>query len=102
MRLPLTLALLFLSLPFATRAQDARFDGLTRAVEAGDYKQITSVLIAHNGKLVYEHYFDKEGAEARRNTRSATKTVTGMLAGLAIADGKLPGAQAQVLAYLHP
>lgn len=102
MRVPLTLALLALSLPFATHAQDARFDGLTRAVEAGDYKQITSVLVAHDGKLVYEHYFDKDGAEARRNTRSATKTVTGMLAGLAIEDGKLPSAQAPILAYLRP
>lgn len=102
MRLALTLAVFALALPFATHAREARFDALTHAVEAGDYKQITSVLIAHDGKLVYEHYFDKDGAEARRNTRSATKTVTGMLAGLAIADGKLPGAQAPVLPYLHP
>ena len=102
MRLALTLAVFALALPFATHAQEARFDALTHAVEAGDYKQITSVLIAHDGKLVYERYFDKDGAEARRNTRSATKTVTGMLAGLAIADGKLPGAQASVLPYLHP
>ena len=102
MRVSLTLALLTLSLPFAGHAQDARFDALTKAVEAGDYKQITSVLIAHDGKLVYEHYFDKDGAEGRRNTRSATKTVTGMLAGLAIADGKLPSAQAPILPYLHP
>ena len=105
MRYPLMLALLALlalSLPFVAHAQDARFDGLTKAVEAGDYKQITSVLIAQDGKLVYEHYFDKEGAEGRRNTRSATKTVTGMLAGLAIADGKLPSAQAPILRYLRP
>ena len=102
MRLALTLAVFALALPFATRAQEARFDALTHAVEAGDYKQITSVLIAHDGKLVYEHYFDKDGVEGRRNTRSVTKTVTGMLAGLAIADGKLPSAQAPVLPYLRP
>lgn len=104
MRLPLTLtlSLVALALPFAAHAQDARFDALTSAVEAGDFKQISSVLIAQDGKLVYEHYFDKDGAEARRNTRSATKTVTGMLAGLAIADGKLPSAQAPVLPYLRP
>ena len=102
MRFPITMLLIALSLPFAAHAEDARFDGLSRAVEAGDYQQITSVLIAQDGKLVYEHYFDKDGAEARRNTRSATKTVAGMLAGLAIADGKLPGAQTPVLPYLHP
>lgn len=76
------------------------FDAATRAIEAGEYKQITSVLVARDGKLLYERYFDDGGAEARRNTRSATKTVAGMLLGLAIADGKLPNAQAPVLPYL--
>lgn len=102
MRFSKPMLLIALSLPFAASAEDARFDGLSRAVEAGDYQQITSVLIAQDGKLVYEHYFDKDGAEARRNTRSSTKTVAGMLAGLAIADGKLPDVQAPVLPYLHP
>jgi CubicO group peptidase (beta-lactamase class C family) len=102
MRLSTTMLLLALSLPSIAFAQDARFDGLSRAIEGGDYQQITSVLIAQEGKLVYERYFDEDGAEARRNTRSATKTVAGMLAGLAIADGKLAGAQAPVLPYLHP
>ena len=86
----------------ASAADDAtRFDAITQKVEAGEFKEITSVLIAKDGKLVYEHYFDEGGAEARRNTRSATKTIAGMLVGLAIADGKLPNAQAPVLPYLH-
>lgn len=69
-------------------------------VEHGDFKTITSVLVAQDGKVVYEHYFDDGGAEARRNTRSATKTVAGMLAGLAIEDGKLPSASARVFDIL--
>ncbi len=76
------------------------FDAATRAIEAGEYKQITSALVARDGKLLYEHYFDDGGAEARRNTRSATKTIAGMLLGLAIADGKIPNAQTPVLPYL--
>jgi CubicO group peptidase (beta-lactamase class C family) len=81
------------------------FDGLTRAIEGGAYQKITSVLVARDGRVLYEHYFDEAGAEARRNTRSATKTIAGMLVGLAIEDGKLPGVEAPILPYLklaHP
>ena len=43
----------------ATAADDAtQFDGLTQKVEAGEFKEITSVLSAKDGKLVYEHYFN--------------------------------------------
>lgn len=81
-------------------AAAADYSALTRAVEAGEYQQISSVLIAQRGQVVYEHYFDEGGAQARRNTRSATKTIASMLVGLAIEDGKLAGADAPVLPLL--
>lgn len=65
-------------------ARAAQFDAVTSAVQAGTFKEITSIVVAQHGKLVYQHYFDKEGAEALRNTRSVTKTVAGMLVGLAV------------------
>jgi CubicO group peptidase (beta-lactamase class C family) len=71
------------------KPQDARLDStrletMQKAVEAGDFKKITSVLVARHGKLVYEHYFTGSNAEEFQNTRSATKTVTSMLVGIAI------------------
>jgi CubicO group peptidase (beta-lactamase class C family) len=109
--LPVLLAIAFVAksalaadAPPPAAAPATGFDAATRAIEAGEYKKITSVLVARDGKLLYEHYFDANdadgGPEARRNTRSATKTIAGMLLGLAIADGKLPNAQAPVLPYL--
>ncbi|BCT91651.1 serine hydrolase [Lysobacter helvus] len=86
----------------ASAADPARFGAAQKAIEAGEFKAITSVLVAQDGKVVYEHYFDKDGAEGRRNTRSATKTVAGMLAGLAIADGRLPGKSARIFDVLPP
>ncbi len=73
---------------------------MTDAVKAGTFRSITSVLVARKGVLVYEAYFDAEGAEALRNTRSTTKTVAGMLVGAAIERRKLPSASARILPYL--
>lgn len=86
---------------FAATAQADRFEQARRAVEQGDYKAITSILVAQDGEVVYEHYFDAAGPEARRNTRSATKTVAGMLAGLAVADGRM-SSDARIFDLLPP
>lgn len=85
---------------FATVAADTQFEQAQKAVEQGEFKAITSILVAQDGNVVYEHYFDSEGAEGRRNTRSVTKTVAGMLAGLAITDGRLAGASVRIFDVL--
>ncbi|WP_426197444.1 serine hydrolase domain-containing protein [Massilia sp. DWR3-1-1] len=82
----------------STGARAGDFDAITSAIEAGTYKNITSVVVARHGKLVYEHYFDKDGAEGLRNTRSVTKTVAGMLVGLAV-ERKLLRLDSPVLPY---
>lgn len=53
------------------------------------YGGITSIVVMQDGAIVAEQYFDDVGSDALRNTRSATKTITGMLAGIAIGDGLL-------------
>lgn len=59
-----------------------------RRVEAdeakGELKNMTSVLVSRHGKLVYEKYFGGFDADSLHDTRSATKTITGILIGLAI------------------
>jgi len=76
-----------------------RLTQMEQLIRAGEFKQVTSVLVARRGRLAYEAYFDAEGAEALRNTRSATKTVTGMLIGIAIERGLLSGVEARVLDF---
>lgn len=75
--------------PEAENASTEALAAMDAAVRAGTFQQITSVLISRNGRLIHETYFDEDGAEARRNTRSTTKSVTAMLAGAAIARGQL-------------
>jgi len=72
---------------------------MERAIRAGDFKKIGSVLIARHGKLLYEAYFDGD-ATTLRVTRSATKSVTDTLIGIAIQEQKLGGVDARVLALL--
>jgi CubicO group peptidase (beta-lactamase class C family) len=79
-------------------ATSPALDDITAAVSAGTYRQITSVIVARDARVVYERYFDDAGAEALRNTRSATKTVTGMLVGAAVDRGLL-SAESPVLAF---
>src|SRR6267154_2696485 len=85
--------------PAAAGLSGQRLAQMEQSIRAGDFKQITSVLLARDGKLAFERYFDAEGAEALRNTRSATKTVTGMLVGIAIDRGLLAGVDARVLDF---
>ena len=69
------------------------------AIRGGEFKKIGSVLIARHGKLVYEGYFDGD-SNTLRDTRSATKSITDALIGIAIAEKKLSGADARVLQLL--
>ncbi|MGH9600881.1 MAG: serine hydrolase domain-containing protein [Terriglobales bacterium] len=78
-----------------------RLAAMEKAIRAGEFKKITSVLIARNGKLVYEAYFDETGIDGLRNTRSATKTITGMLVGIAIDRRALAGADVPVLPFFQ-
>jgi CubicO group peptidase (beta-lactamase class C family) len=75
-------------------------DRMTALIEAGEFGDVTSLLVSRDGGIVYEHYFDGLGPDARRNTRSVAKTITGALIGLAIDRGEVAGVEATVLSHL--
>jgi CubicO group peptidase (beta-lactamase class C family) len=72
---------------------------MEKAIRAGEFKKIGSVLIARHGKLAYEAYFDGD-AGSLRDTRSATKSITDILIGIAIDEKKLNGVDARIFSYL--
>jgi CubicO group peptidase (beta-lactamase class C family) len=78
---------------------DARLRSMEAAIRSGEFKKIGSVLIARHGKLVYEGYFDGD-ADTLRDTRSATKSITSALIGIAIEEHKLGGVDAKILKLL--
>lgn len=58
-------------------------------ISSNEFKEISSVVIAHNGNLIFENYYNNHNSDTKHNTRSATKTITGTLIGTLIQDGKL-------------
>lgn len=57
-----------------------------------DYGTITSVVVSQGGEVVLEEYLDGD-VSTLRNTRSCTKTVAGMLVGMAIDRGIVAGVE---------
>ena len=84
------------SQPASTTDPASALAAMDAAIRAGTFSQITSVVVARNGRVIHEQYFDAGGSTALRNTRSVTKAVTAMLVGAAIARGKLPGVDDRV------
>jgi CubicO group peptidase (beta-lactamase class C family) len=64
-------------------------------VKLSEYGQITSVVVSEHGEIAVEEYAEG-GAETLRNTRSCTKTVAGMLLGIAIERGIVAGVDARL------
>ena len=85
--------------PAESGLSDARLRSLDAAIRSGEFKKIGSVLIARHGKLAYEGYFDGD-AGTLRNTRSATKSITDVLIGIAIDEHKLSAVDAKILTLL--
>lgn len=54
-----------------------------------EFKEISSVVIAHNGKVIFENYYNGNTSDTKHNTRSCTKTITGTLIGSLIQDGSI-------------
>ena len=53
------------------------------------YPQVRSILIVRHGYLVYEHYRQGLDQADGHDVRSITKSVTGALVGIALAEGKI-------------
>ena len=102
MKMPRPLLALVVPLLAAARAgaqTPSPFDAVDTAIRTGDFKKITSVLVARDGKILHEAYFNGADAATLHNTRSCTKTITGALIGIAIDRKLVPGVATPVLPY---
>lgn len=64
------------------------------------YAKVHSILIIKDGKLILEEYFYEYDAETLQQLRSATKSFSSALVGIAINKGLIKGLDAPMLQYL--
>ncbi|MDC0711543.1 serine hydrolase [Stigmatella sp. ncwal1] len=74
---------------------------LERRIEAKEYRAPDALLIARHGKLVYERYWNGFHRDKPHDLRSATKSITSLLVGAALAQQMLPGTDTRVLPLLQ-
>lgn len=72
---------------------------LVQALKEQKYGSVSSLLIAQGDNLLFEFYAPGIDKDTLHNTRSVGKTVTAILAGIAIAHAKIPGPNASVVTY---
>jgi CubicO group peptidase (beta-lactamase class C family) len=79
---------------------EARIDQLVTTIrENREIRNIHSLLIVRNGRLVLEEYFGGHDAEELHELQSVSKSVTSALVGIAIEMGKVKGVDEKVLSF---
>lgn len=90
-------------MPMAAFAQDSLAEKINAAADAGDLPGLHSTVVAFKGDVVAEVYFEGEdeawglplgivqhGPETLHDLRSVTKSIVGVLYGIALEDGLVP------------
>ncbi len=73
---------------------------ITEKVEQDEFKKLTSVLIAHKGKLIHEKYYNNGHVDYMNDLRSATKSITSIMVGLAIEHGHLKSVEQKAFSLI--
>ncbi len=74
---------------------------MDKKITNGDYEDITSVLVAKDGKLIYEKYYNGASLDSKHNVRSGTKTIATFLTGLAIDKGFIGSEKDKIYKHLQ-
>lgn len=96
--------LFFLPVTYATAQSpkantSALLDSLTAVVSENSYSDVHSILITKDGKLMYEKYFNGWHKDSVHDSRSSFKSVTSLLAGIAIDKGFIKDVNQKVYSF---
>src|SRR4029079_1491940 len=73
----------------AVGMQASRLNALSDSITGGRYPGVNSLIVVRHGYLVTERYFNGTSATGSKTVQSVTKSVTSLLAGIAIDKGLL-------------
>jgi CubicO group peptidase (beta-lactamase class C family) len=65
------------------------FDGMTEAIERGDFGNLKAVILSRHGETIYENYFRGTGPGDLHQVHSVTKSVGSALVGIAHRQGRI-------------
>ncbi|MEL7339189.1 MAG: serine hydrolase [Bacteroidota bacterium] len=85
----LLLSLLTVCICQAQQTSERLIEEMKAAIKAETYSKIDGILVSQGGELQLETYFNDFDEQGRHDTRSAFKSITSMLAGIAIDQGIL-------------
>jgi CubicO group peptidase (beta-lactamase class C family) len=75
------------------------FSELDSLADSNNFVKITSIVVAKKDKIVFEKYYNNANNETLHNTRSATKTITGLLIGNLIMNKYLKDEKEKIYNY---
>ena len=87
------------SIPAGQELDGELLDGLVAALRENEIRNIHSLLIVRNGRLVLEEYFNGHGAEELHELQSVSKSFTSALVGIAISRGEIEDVNQKVLVF---
>lgn len=82
-----TLAILLMTTAMSPGLGQSSLEDLKRQIDEGIYPNIDAILVEKKGQLMVEEYFNGFARDSLHDTRSSFKSVTSLLAGIAIDHG---------------
>lgn len=96
---PIQILLMSFSGLTAFTGQAVQLPELEQQIADLELKNITSVLVQHREEITYEQYFNGASKATQHDMRSASKSITSLAIGLAIADGLIKDVQQPVMSF---
>lgn len=95
----LILSMLFFSTAHGQKTVENKLEKLSTEVNNGAYPNLEGVVITKDGKRIYENYFHGFRKDSLHDTRSAFKSVAGILMGIAIDNGFIKNVDEKVFSF---